>query len=88
MITVSLGLERYPATLGLGVSAIMRYISRRFTYLLTYLLTYRVCFTGRLFNSNIFCGFSGLGGGIRSTECRSSLMNTGTIRPLTDETKQ
>ena len=27
----------------LGVSAIMRYINRRFTYLLTYLLTYAIC---------------------------------------------
>ena len=30
----------------LGVSAIMRYINRRFTYLLTYLLTYRLWWTG------------------------------------------
>jgi len=55
-------------------------------YLLTYLLTYWVCFTGRLFNSS--AGFSGLGGGMRSTECRSGLISSGTIRRLTDETKQ
>ena len=43
----------------LGVSAIMRYVNRRFTYLLTYLLTYIVYHVSKKWDTFIFITLAG-----------------------------